>query len=148
VPASASARRYASAAFTVAGGTGEYDAWMQALAEVARILEMRSARTVFMSPAVPATQKAAALDRMLPNAAPLIRNFLHILIDRDRLDEVPEILEALRGMVNEQRGIITANVTTAIPLDPDMERLVAQRLAAHLGDRKSTRLNSSHLGIS
>src|SRR5207237_10925363 len=106
---------------------------MQALGEVARILEMRSARTVFMSPAVPATQKAAALDRMLPNAAPLIRNFLHILIDRDRLDEVPEILEALRGMVNEQRGIITANVTTAIPLDPDMERLVAQRLAAHFG---------------
>ena len=73
MPASASARRYASAAFTVAGRTGEYDAWMQALAEVARILEMRSARTVFMSPAVPATQKAAALDRMLSNASLLPR---------------------------------------------------------------------------
>jgi F-type H+-transporting ATPase subunit delta len=133
VPASASGRRYASAAFTVAGRTGEYDAWMQALAEVARILQMRSARTVFMSPAVPASQKAAALDRMLPNAAPLIRNFLHILIDRDRLDELPDMLEALREMINAQRGIITAEVTTAIPLDSDMARLVAQRLATHFG---------------
>ena len=86
---------------------------MQALAEVARILEMRSARTVFMSPAVPATQKAAALDRMLPNAAPLIRNFLHILIDRDRLDEVPEILEArMRTGLSQQKFADVLGVST------------------------------------
>jgi F-type H+-transporting ATPase subunit delta len=133
VPASASARRYASAAFTVAGRTGDYDAWVSSLAELARVLQMPSARTVLLSPAVPATQKAAALDRMLPNAAPLVRNFVHILVDRDRLSEVPGILEALRELINIQRGIITADVTTAIPLDTELERVVAQRLAAHLG---------------
>ena len=133
MPASASQRRYASAAFTVAGRTGDYDAWVQTLGEITRMLQMRSARTVFMSPAVPSTQKAAALDRILPNASPLIRNFLHILVDRDRLDEVPGILDALRELINAQRGIITADVTTAIPLDPEMEQLVAQRLAAHFG---------------
>jgi F-type H+-transporting ATPase subunit delta len=133
VPASASQRRYASAAFSVAGRTGEYDAWIRALSEIARVLQMRSAHTVFMSPAVPAQQKTAALDRILPDAPALIRNFLHILVDRDRLDQVPGILDALRELVNAQRGIITADVTTAIPLDAEMEGLVAQRLAAHFG---------------
>jgi F-type H+-transporting ATPase subunit delta len=134
VPASASQRRYASAAFSVAGQTGgDYDAWVRALAEVARILQMPSARIVFMSPAVPVAQKTAALDRILPNTSPLIRNFLHILIDRDRLNEAPGILEALRELINAQRGITTAEVTTAIPLDPELERLVAQRLAAYFG---------------
>jgi F-type H+-transporting ATPase subunit delta len=133
VPANASERRYASAAFTVAGRTGDYDAWLQTLGEVARVLQMPSARTVFMSPAVPATQKAAALDRLLPTAPPLVRNFLHILVDRDRLNEVPGIVEALRELINAQRGIITAEVTTAVPLDAEMQRLVAQRLAAYLG---------------
>lgn len=133
MPASASARRYASAAFTVAGQTGDYDAWLQALAELSRILRMPSARSVFLSPAVPASQKAAAVDRMLPNAPQLVHNFTHILIDRDRLDEVPDILEALTDLVNTQRGIITADVTTAIPLDPELERLVAQRLADRFG---------------
>jgi F-type H+-transporting ATPase subunit delta len=133
VPASASERRYASAAFTVASRAGDYDAWVQALAELTRVLQMPSARTVFMSPAVPVGQKAAALDRILPNASPLIRNFLHILVDRDRLDQVPGILEALRDLINAQRGIITADVTTAVPLDAELQRLVAQRLAAHLG---------------
>ena len=70
---------------------------------------------------------------MLPNATPLVRNFVHILVDRDRLAEVPGIVEALSELINIQRGIITADVTTAVPLDADMERVVAQRLAAHLG---------------
>ncbi len=133
MPASASARRYASAVFVVAGETGDYDTWLNTLSEVARILRMPSARTVFMSPSVPTSQKSSALDRLLPNASPMIRNFLHILAERDRLDEVPGIADALRELINEKRGIITADVTTAIPLDGTMERLVAGRLAAHLG---------------
>ena len=132
MPASASARRYASAAFSVAGQTGEYDAWLRTLGDVARILQMPSARTIFMSPAVPPGQKSAALDRMLTNASPMVVNFLHILIERDRLDQVPGIVDALRDLINRQRGIITAEVTTAVPLDADMERLVAQRLATYL----------------
>jgi F-type H+-transporting ATPase subunit delta len=133
VPASASERRYASAAFTVASEAGDYDAWLGALNEAARVLRIPSARTVFLSPAVPAEQKAAALERILPNVPLPVRNFLRILVDRDRLDEVPGISDALRDLINERRGIITADVTTAFPLDGEMERLVAQRIAAYLG---------------
>ena len=71
--------------------------------------------------------------KVAPDATPTIRNFLHILAERDRLDEVPGISDALRDLINQKRGIITADVTTAIPLDGTMERLVAGRLAEHLG---------------
>jgi F-type H+-transporting ATPase subunit delta len=131
VPASASAKRYASAAFNFASESGDYDGWLQTLNDFARMLQMPSARTIFISPVVPTSQKHAALDHLLPTAAPLVRNFLHILADRARLDEVPGIAEALITLINQQRGIITAEVTTAIPLEPDMERLVAGRLAAY-----------------
>ena len=69
MPANASERRYATAAFTVAGRTGDYDMWLDTLGELARVLQMPSARTVLLSPAVPPAQKAAALERILPNAA-------------------------------------------------------------------------------
>jgi F-type H+-transporting ATPase subunit delta len=131
VPASASARRYAAAAFNVAGQTGDYDSWLTTLTDLARVMLMPSARTIFISPAVATAQKVAALDRMAPSVPPLLRNFLHILAERDRLDEIPGIAEALQEMINEQRGIITADVTTAIPLDAEMQRLVAQRLGAY-----------------
>jgi F-type H+-transporting ATPase subunit delta len=133
VPASASARRYASAAFSVAARTGDYDAWLSTLGDVARVLRMPSARSVFLSPAVPAAQKSAALDRIVPNAPQLARNFLHILVNRDRLDQVPDIADALREQINIQRGIVTAEVTTAVPLDTELEQVIAQKLAQHLG---------------
>jgi F-type H+-transporting ATPase subunit delta len=132
VPASASAKRYASAAFNVASESGDYDGWLTTLNDFARMLQMPSARTIFISPVVPTAQKHAALDHLLPAAPELVRNFLHILADRARLDEVPGIAEALQVLINRQRGIITAEVTTAIPLDAEMERLVAERLAANL----------------
>jgi len=96
------------------------------------MLQMPSARTIFASPVVPILQKHAALDKLLPSAPPMVRNFLHLLADRARLDEVPGIAEALLALVNQQRGIVTAEVTTAIPLDAELQRLVAQRLAAYL----------------
>jgi F-type H+-transporting ATPase subunit delta len=132
VPASATARRYATAAFNVAAESGDFDAWLSTLTEFARIMQMPSARIVFMSPAVPTVQKRAALDKLLANAAPMARNFLHILAERDRLVEVPGIADALRELINQRRGIITADVTTAVPLDAELERLVAERLAAYL----------------
>jgi len=102
------------------------------LTALARILQMPSARTIFVSPTVPTQQKRAALDRLLPDASPVVRNFLHIVAERDRLDQVPGIADSLRDLINERRGIITADVTTAVPLDAEMERLVAARLAAYL----------------
>jgi len=73
------------------------------------------------------------LDRIVPNAPPLTRNFLHILVDRDRLDQVPGIADALHEQINVQRGIVTAEVTTAVPLDADMQQSVTQKLAQHFG---------------
>jgi F-type H+-transporting ATPase subunit delta len=132
VPASARARRYASAAFDVASVTGDYDTWLNTLQEFARILQMPSAQIMFASPAVPTPEKRAALDKLLPNTPPMVRNFFHILAERDRLAQVPGIAEALRDLINQRRGIITAEVTTAVALDADMQRLVAERLAAYL----------------
>ncbi len=54
-----------------------------------------------------------------------VRNLLHILAERDRLDDVRAIALALREFVNQERGMITAEVTTAVPLDAELEQSVA-----------------------
>jgi len=132
VPASATAKRYATAAFTVASEAGDFDTWLSTLDELARIMRMPSARTVFTSPIVAPADKRRALDRLLPNATPTIRNFLHIVADRDRLDEAPGIAEALRALINKRRGIVTADVTTAVAIDAQTEQVLMQRLASYL----------------
>jgi len=48
------------------------------------------------------------------------------------VSEVAGITDSLHDLINERRGIVTAEVTTAVPLDAEMERLVAERLATYL----------------
>ena len=136
MPTSATADRYATAAFTVASESGELDRWLSELTELARIMQMPSARTVFASPAVPSEQKRAAIERLLPNAPPLLSQLPeHPGRFAIACDEVPDIAEALRELINKQRGIVEAEVTTAVPLDAELERVVAQRLATYLERR-------------
>ena len=130
---SASARRYADAAFSVAREEGgDYDRWLAAMAEVARVLQDPVAREVFVSPAVPADEKWRALDSLFARQPEHVRNLLHILAERDRLDEWDQLSAAFRERVNQERGVVTAEVTTAVPLDPELERTVVERLGAYL----------------
>jgi len=92
VPSSATGRRYATAAFNVAAESGDFDGWLNTLNEFARIMQMPSARTVFMSPAVPTSQKRAALDKLLVNATPLGR--------RDEMPLRPNALPREGGVVD------------------------------------------------
>ncbi len=129
---SGSAQRYADAAFAVARDQNALDPWQQGLDEVASLLSRPDVATALTSPAVPETQKRAALDQLAPGLPPLLRNLLHLLIERSRLAEVPNVAAAFRYLVNEERGLVTAEVTTAIPLDAELQRQVAQRLGAYL----------------
>lgn len=129
---SGSARHYADAAFDVAREAGTFDTWLGALDDLARVLQVPAAYTVLTTPTVGEAEKLAAFDELVPNLPPHVRNFLRLLVERGRVREIPGIAVALRERVNRERGIVTADVTTAVPLDPETERTIAQRLGTFL----------------
>lgn len=129
---SASARRYADAAFDVARETNSFDQWQSMLDGLARVMAIPSARAVFFSPTVSSAEKMDALDRIFPGETGVLRNFLTILAERGRLPIADEIAEAFRERVNQERGILAVDVTTAVPLDAEMQRTIAQRLGRFL----------------
>ncbi len=127
-----SARRYAEAAYAVAGEQGDYDAWLAALTRVAELLRAPLTRLALLSPAVSDEQKLAVIDELAPPPSPHVRNFLRILVDRGRLEDVEGIATAFQERLNRERGIVTAEVTTAVPLDAQLERTIAERLGSYL----------------
>ena len=129
---SATARHYADAAFAVAQQAGQIDQWLATLDGAAGVLSNREAYAAFTSPVIRHSDKSAALERLQPGATPAMRNFVNILVDRDRIAELPDIAVAFRELVNEARSILTAEVTTAVPLDSASEQTLAKRLGAYL----------------
>ncbi len=74
-------------------------------------------RAYFLSTEVTRDKKAAAMDKLVQDRIPaLVGNFLRLLLDRRRLEALPEIAFAFRGIVNERLGRVPLTITTAVPV--------------------------------
>lgn len=132
---SGAATRYAEAIFDVAREASTFEAWEAELAEVAEVVANPAAAQVLTSPAIPRAQKSAILAEALPGLSDPMKRFLALLLQRDRLGVAPEVLTGFRRLVNEHRGIQTAEVASAFPLDDEQRRGLERRLAAEFGSR-------------
>ena len=70
-----------------------------------------------------------------------VENFINFIVDRNRLHIFDEILDAYQMFFDERRGIVRAEVTAALPLDPVQTREIAAKLQKLTG--KEVRMNVS-----
>lgn len=92
-------------------------------------------RTLFENPAVPAHQKLQLLDAL---AARLglgkeVRNFIAILLDKNRATFLPEIAEFFKIEINERLGFADAEVTSARELGDDERAALEQKISEVTG---------------
>ncbi|MGQ4810295.1 ATP synthase subunit delta [Candidatus Entotheonellaceae bacterium PAL068K] len=86
------------------------------------------------------------LERTQP--APLLRSFILLLQDKDRLRQFELICEHYERMANARLRRVVARVTTAIELDADQQQAVSQKLIEITQQQVllETRLDPSILG--
>ncbi len=128
------ARRYAEAVFEIARDTNAFDTWQQALDAMAQLVADEQVRVFFESPKVSNQQKRAAVERVLgQRLPPAALNLASLLIERGRFQEVDRIAAVYADLVRAHRGIVVAEVTTAVPLDGTATDNVRRQLGAMVG---------------
>ena len=138
------AKRYATAILEIGVETGQLDTLVDELARAAQVYEESGElRAAFDDPLVPAATKKTILDEIAGRlgVSPVTRNTLALLLDRRRVRALPAIAGRLREMADAKRGIVRAEVMTAMPLGEDyfeklqreLERITGRRVAL---DRK------------
>lgn len=60
-------------------------------------------------------------------------NFLKLLCDQGLLRQLPACLKEYRTRYNQAHGIVQVQVAAAMPLDPDLQQRLTQKLAALTG---------------
>ncbi|MCS7003274.1 MAG: ATP synthase F1 subunit delta, partial [Dehalococcoidia bacterium] len=104
-------------------------------------LEQDDLRAALESVRMPFDVKTMIIQQVFPDVDPLARNFLALLVQRNRLGILPEIIDLYAAMLDDERGIARASVTTAVELAPDEAQQVARRLEELTG--KTIRLETS-----
>ncbi|MCS6801548.1 MAG: ATP synthase F1 subunit delta [Chloroflexota bacterium] len=136
------ARRYAQAIFSLAKDQNRFDEWDAELTTIAEALQQPELRAALESVRAPFAAKRELIQSVFAETvSPLAKNFLLLLVQRGRLQLLDDIIAFYRRLVDEERGIARARVTTAVPLDESERERVAQRLAAITG--KQIRLETA-----
>lgn len=128
------AKRYAQAAFDVAKEHGRLDEWERDLSRQTATLGNPASEEFFEHPAVSAEDKQAALRSLVAGDEQQgVRNLALLLLERDRLQQLPQIVEVFHSLVLEDRGVAIANVTTAMELTPAELELVRSKIQQMVG---------------
>ncbi len=143
--------RYAQALFELAKDQGEVAA-VEADLKSLKAMRAESAdlRTLIDSPAFDAEAKGKGLDAVAAAAgfAATTRKFLGLVAANRRASALPAMIAAFERLAAEDRGAVSAEVTTALPLSPSQSRELAAALRDALGKDPEieTRVDPAILG--
>lgn len=128
--------RYARALFDLAVENKALDSVGASLGVLKRALsESADLRTVTTNPMIgrkDATNAVGAVATALKLDA-LTSNFLAVLAGNSRLSQLGAIITAFNALAANHRGEVTAQVTTAHPLDAAQTKALAAKLKARVG---------------
>lgn len=129
------ARRYAQAAFEVARERGQVEGWLEELERLVDLLEGTEAGAFLAAPQVPFEAKQQFVDQALAGFLPEVRNLVLLLVRRRRIRLLRRIFEEFSRLANEYRGVVVAEVTSAVPLEDADKAVVIRQLSELTGKR-------------
>lgn len=135
-------RRYAQALLMIANERNALDEYEKELKRFAQILqEEPKIKALMDNPKIPPEEKKQVLEKILKGSFnEIIRNFLHLIIDKRRESNYLDIIQEFMNYADEARNILDAEVRSAVQLlDKDFREL-EKKLSQASG--KTVRLKS------
>lgn len=128
-----SAKRHAQAVFQIALENDTVEQWRSELAELVATLSDPRLVAVLENPKVRLADKTELIANSLPGLSELALNFAYLLVARQRLGLLEDVLREYERMADSYEGKEHARVTTAIPLDDEDKGRLSERLADFTG---------------
>ncbi|UCE43040.1 MAG: ATP synthase F1 subunit delta [Candidatus Aminicenantes bacterium] len=124
-------RRYAQGLINSARTREEFDSLCLELSAFDKFLASQpKLQDTLQSPFLPATKKKEIAAQILErfSTGNKSKRFLLLLVENGRLLLLPEILEYLPVLWNEEQGISTFEVSSVIPLNQDQKKRLEEKL--------------------
>ena len=141
-------RRYAAAVLEIAREEGNLDAWAEAVEGLDALTTAPAAVAALQADGMTDERFQVIVRRVVPGATPKQVNLFRLLRRKSRLALGPSIASFFRELVDEERGVARATVTTAVDLDAERRAALERRLGEQTGRRVSveTRVDPAIIG--
>jgi F-type H+-transporting ATPase subunit delta len=133
------AKRYAKAIFSLGKEQGKVEAYADTLNGIADLfkdqaLELEDALT---NPLYPLEARQKVMEKVSEAAAAdtIMTSFLNLLIEKKRVDVLPEIASAVQEMLDSEENISHGSVTSAIEIDSSLLEKIQATLEKITGNK-------------
>jgi F-type H+-transporting ATPase subunit delta len=121
--------------FQIAQEKDEVEKWRSELKTIAATLGDPQLQAILEDPKVHLIEKENLIGKCLPGISQLALNFAYLLVAKQRLSILEQIVLEYEHMADAHMGLEHAKVITAIPLDEEGKKKLSERLAAITGKK-------------
>ena len=116
------ASRYAKAFFELTEIKVNSEAVHEALVSIINAMAAQpKLLALFQNPLISRSEKYSVVDKMIPGKDQVLpKQFLNLLLTKNRIYLLPEIVNAFGALLDNKKGLAKANVVTARPLAEDL----------------------------
>ena len=136
------ANRYARALAEVSFKLGQHEAVERELEQFGQLLDgNRELSAFYEDPAVGAARKKAATSQLLARLGfcKTTGNFIHVLVERNRMGHFNEMLQAFRQAIRDRLGIVEVGVTTSTEIGQALREQLSRAMEQVSGKRVQLR---------
>lgn len=131
-------REYAEALFMLAEESGKTDEYFSMLSDIRTLMCENPDYVEFLaSPAIPLSERCAALDEAFGNMPEYILSFLKILCENSRIRSVCECVDEFEKLVMATSGQVFATVISAVELSEEQKTALCKKLEKVSGKKIS-----------
>jgi F-type H+-transporting ATPase subunit delta len=130
--------QYANALADIALAQGAGDAAAKQLSQFGEACaQSAELRTFLASPAVDAEAKRAVIEKIAARmgVSKIIRNFLFVIADHRRTQQIPEIVATFQQVVRQRQGVAEAEISSAVELSAGQKKELAATLVRLTGKK-------------
>ncbi len=132
------ARRYAKALVQLGSESGLIERFSQELKSVDDLISgSTEIRSAFANPAFTANQKKQLMKELVTklSCSELVSNFLLLLVDKNRMIFLPQIVQTYAVLADQQSGVIRPVVTSAFALNDTQVAAIKDALEQKTGKK-------------
>ena len=118
---------------SIARADGDFDAWLDAAEVLDALTAQSSTIEALQGDGMTDADFQAIVRRVLPNVAAKQLNLFRLLRRKNRMALGPSIASFFRELLDEERGIVRATVTSAVELDEARVASIREQLASQTG---------------
>ena len=82
-------------------------------------------------------EKRKLVDQLFNNFDGLVKNFLEVVYEYNRMDDLLLIIDEYERRYDEQQGLVSGTVTTAVALSSNQKEQLSKQIAQTLGYQKA-----------